>query len=104
MPAPHLRPAEEIAEPGAPEAAPDEEPTLNPDPDGLDPYAAITVNSPLTIVDDAGKPVTVINTKGVKVEVREEDGQVRRKVYCASCSPAGEGWLRTEDIAIVPVL
>ncbi len=89
--------AEAAADPAA--EAPDA-PALNPDPDGLDPYKAVTVNSPVTVVDDGGKPVTVINSKGVQVEVRQEDGKVRRKVYCASCAPAVEGWVRTEDIAV----
>lgn len=103
MPAPRVHPPEEAEADGVDEIDADEPPTLNPDPDGLDPYAAVTVTSPVTMVDDTGKPVTVINARGMKVEVRQEDGQVRRKVFCGGCTPAGEGWLRTEDIAVTPV-
>lgn len=102
IPAAHLHELDP-AEPVETAAEPEAEPELNPDPDGLDPYLAITVTSPVTIVDDGGQPVTVINTKGVKVEVRKEDGQVRRKVYCATCAPAVEGWVPTEDIVVAQV-
>lgn len=77
-----------------------EEPALNVDPDGLDPYIAVTVTAPLTMVDDGGKPVAVLNSLGAKVEVRVEDGGVRRKVWCSFCAPPTEGWVRTEDIAL----
>ena len=103
LPAPRIHVVEATPDettPDAPDAqaAAADPPALNPDPDGLDPYAAVTATSPVTMVDDAGKPVAVINAKGVKLEVRKEDGDVRRKVYCATCAPAGEGWVRTQDI------
>ncbi len=88
---------------GAAEDAVPLEPMLNADPDGLDPYAAVTVTSPVTLVDDGGKPVGFLNKVGAAVEVRVEDGEVRRKVWCASCAPPTEGWVRTQDIALATV-
>lgn len=91
---------------GAVADQPDEvalEPVLNTDPDGLDPYAAVTVTSPVTLVDDGGKPVGFLNKVGLVVEVRVEDGDVRRKVWCGACEPPTEGWVRTQDIALATV-
>lgn len=85
----------------ADEVAP--EPVLNADPDGLDPYAVVTVTSPVTLVDDGGKPVGFVNKVGTTVEVRVEDGDVRRKVWCATCAPPTEGWVQTQDIALATV-
>lgn len=79
------------------------EPLLNADPDGLDPYLVVTVTAPVTLVDDGGKPVGFVNKVGTTVEVRVEDGDVRRKVWCGTCSPAAEGWVRTQEIALATV-
>ncbi len=106
IPEARVRPAEEVfeqAEQAEQEQAEVEALALNPDPDGLDPYLVVTATVPVTIVDDAGKPLAILNSKAVKLEVRAEDGDVRRKVFCSSCAPPTEGWVRTEEITVVKV-
>lgn len=56
-------------------------------------YAARTLQAPVTLVDDYGKPLVVISTAGIVLEVRGED-DVRTRVWCGSCTPAVEGWIQ----------
>lgn len=93
--------AGDIAEARAAEAD-DEvaEPVLNTDPDGLDPYWVVTVVAPVTLVDDAGTTVGVLNTPGATMVVKKEDGDVRRLVACTMCSPPVDGWVRMADIQL----
>ncbi len=100
MPTARVHTAEAVAADQAVDAPDADGPAPNPNPDGLDPYMAVTVGSPVTLVDDVGKPVAVLNEPGARVEVRAEDGQVRRKVWCSTCAPPTEGWVRTEDIKL----
>ena len=91
----------DVAEARAAEDEPvEDEPVLNPEPEGLDPYWVITVVSPVTLVDDNGKAVGVLNQPGAVLEVRKEDGDVRRLVNCTVCTPATEGWVRMADIQL----
>ena len=53
-----------------------------------------------TLVDDNGKAVGVLNRPGAVLEVRKEDGDVRRLVNCTVCTPATEGWVRMADIQL----
>ena len=82
---------------GAPAA-----PALNPDPEGFDAYPATVVRTPATVVDDAGRPLCVVDRPGVAVEVRGEE-PIRVRVALAACGggPA-EGWLQPEMVARVP--
>lgn len=73
------------AEPEAPEAPP------------FDPYPGFLTTAPVTIVDDYGKPLAILTRAGTPVEVRGEES-VRRKVWCASCSPAVEGWVQLNTV------
>ncbi len=63
-------------------------------------YAARTVQAPVTIVDDWGKPLAVLGRTGWEVEVRGEE-EIRTRVWCGSCSPAVEGWIQPHLIAPV---
>ena len=77
-------------------------PALNPDPDGFDAYAATVVRTPATVVDDAGRPLCVVDRPGLPVEVRgEEPIRVRVRLTACGSGPA-EGWLQPEMVARVP--
>ncbi len=56
-------------------------------------YPARTVQAPVTIVDDYGKPLAVLTKTGVALEVRGEE-PIRTRVWCSSCAPPAEGWLQ----------
>jgi hypothetical protein len=88
--------------PPSQESAEAPQPALNPDPDGFDAYPATVVRTPATVVDDAGRPLCVVDRPGVAVEVRGEE-PIRVRVRLASCGgrPA-EGWLQPEMVARVP--
>ena len=60
-------------------------------------YPGFLTTAPVTIVDDYGKPLAIVTRAGTAVEVRGEES-VRRKVYCASCSPAVEGWVQLHTV------
>lgn len=93
--------AGDIEQAHAEEAADAEiEPVLNPDPDGLDPYWVVTTVAPVTLVDDKGTTVGVLNRVGATMEVKKEDGDVRRLVACTMCTPPVDGWVRMADIQI----
>lgn len=81
------------------EAAPDEDdPDPAPDEDEPPPYTAFatrTVQAPVTIVDDWGKPLAVLARSGWELEVRGME-DVRARVWCGTCSPAVEGWLQNQ--------
>jgi hypothetical protein len=61
------------------------------------PYKAFTVKTPLSIVDDAGQPVTVLAKPGVAVTVLAE-GSLRVKVRCDGCDPVVEGYLQASAV------
>lgn len=73
---------------GDPPAAPDEEQGPS-----FATYRARNVQAPVTLVDDYGKNLVVIPTT-VELEVRDEDA-IRARVWCASCTPAIEGWIQS---------
>ena len=81
----------EVAEPEATE--PEDEPEAPVAP-AMEPYKGRVITSPSTIVDDFGKPLVVLNKAMVAVEVRAEESPIRRKVFCADCKPAVEGWIQ----------
>jgi len=56
-------------------------------------YAGRTVQAPVTIVDDWGKPLAVIAVPDFPVEVRGEE-PVRVRVWCETCKPQAEGWIQ----------
>jgi hypothetical protein len=56
-------------------------------------WAGVTLTAPLTLVDEAGKPLAVFEAPGVTVQVRGDDG-ARLKVYCPTCEPPAEGYLQ----------
>ncbi len=104
---------EEEAPGDAPDDAPDDPPTAaegdeaetqadppseaaDAEPDAPPPfpaYAARTLQAPVTLVDDYGKPLAVLNVAGAILEVRGEE-DVRTLVWCGSCTPAVEGWIQ----------
>lgn len=79
-------PEETTAEAGDPEEPEEEKPAMQP-------YAGRVITSPATLVDDLGRPVLVIEKAPTQVEVRAEE-DIRKKVYCGSCKPVGEGWIQ----------
>ncbi len=56
-------------------------------------YTGRTVQAPVTIVDDWGKPLAVLTVPDVAVEVRGEEA-VRVRVWCEACKPQVEGWIQ----------
>lgn len=64
-------------------------------------YQAATTSAPVTLVDDFGKPVTIIAVQGTPVEVRAED-TIRKRVWCESCSPQAEGWAQESTVTDRP--
>jgi hypothetical protein len=79
---------------GEPPAGPAE---ADPDAPPFDAYPAVTTTAPVTIVDDFGKPLSIVRSVGTPVEVRGEE-TIRRKVFCAVCAPAAEGWVQTATV------
>ena len=89
---PPLEPAGE-----APDATLDETPEAL----AIRPYRARILSAPATLVDDNGRPVAVLDRPLIEVEVRAEDS-IRRKVWCASCSPSTEGWIQAALVEKIP--
>lgn len=88
-------PAEEKAEAekGDEKAEPEEEKPEEEEKPAMEPYLGKILTSPATLVDDFGRPVLVIEKAQTQVEVRAEE-DIRKKVYCGACVPAGEGWIQ----------
>ncbi len=61
----------------------------------MEPYRARIITAPASLVDDYGKVVIVLDKPLVEVEVRAEE-PIRKKVFCASCKPSGEGWIQAQ--------
>lgn len=61
-------------------------------------YAVRTVQAPVTIVDDWGKPLAVLGRSGWELEVRGEE-PIRTRVWCGGCDPSVEGWIQPHLIA-----
>lgn len=59
----------------------------------FDPYDATTTSAPVTLVDDFGKPVTVLQQPGTPVRVIGEE-PIRKRVQCTACVPVTEGWVQ----------
>jgi hypothetical protein len=78
-----------------PEEAPPANAEEEEDPQGpaFTAYRARTVQAPVTLVDDFGKTLAVLPTPAVELEVRDED-DIRARVWCATCTPAVEGWIQ----------
>jgi hypothetical protein len=103
-------PAEEAGTPADEEAAPEDAPADGvpaeeapaepeaPAPPPPDAYASHTVGAPLTIVDDVGKPVTVLTASRTEVIVLLEEPPVRKRVRCTGCVPQAEGWLQFDNV------
>ncbi len=89
----------EATEEANPEEAPAEEPENTeeeaPEVPPMEPYRARIITAPASIVDDYGKVVIVLDKPLVEVEVRAEE-PIRKKVFCASCKPSGEGWIQAQ--------
>lgn len=68
------------------------------EPEGMGPpfvaYAAYTAGAPATIVDDFGKTLCIVSAVGTPVEVRGEEQDIRKRIWCGSCVPAVEGWVQ----------
>lgn len=115
--APAAVPSDEPAEPGDEAAEPDGEPpgddaeeaapTPDPLPDDIEEQPAFatwrarTVQAPVTIVDDWGRPLAVLGTAGWELEVRGEE-PIRTRVWCGACTPAVEGWIQAHLVERVP--
>lgn len=103
--APTLPPAEGDPVEDAPDepvavdgVAPDEPPEEPPPPEPpeatpFDEYVAYTTASPVSIVDEQGRPLAIIAKVGTPLEVQTEE-EIRTRVYCATCSPPAEGWVQ----------
>lgn len=89
----------------APEEEADEEeaeaPPAPPPAPPIDPYPAVTLTRPVTLVDDFGKALTTIETVGWPVEVVAEE-PIRVKVRCPTCTPAVEGWVQPGRVGRAP--
>lgn len=59
----------------------------------FDAYPATTTSAPVTIVDDYGKPLVVIQGSGVAVTVLGEE-PIRKRVLCTGCPAVVEGWVQ----------
>lgn len=81
----------EEAQPEEAENAEEEAPEVPP----MEPYRARIITAPASIVDDYGKVVIVLDKPLVEVEVRAEE-PIRKKVFCATCKPSGEGWIQAQ--------
>jgi len=83
------------------DGAPDEPDDPGDDGHPVDPnfvaYTAYLATSPVTIVDDLGKPLVIVPKLGTAVEVRGEES-IRKRVYCATCEPATEGWVQSVTV------
>ncbi|MFN7143929.1 MAG: hypothetical protein ACK4YP_09150 [Myxococcota bacterium] len=64
-------------------------------------WRARTVQAPVTLVDDWGKPLAVLGTKGWELEVRGEE-PIRTRVWCGTCTPAVEGWIQAHLLERLP--
>lgn len=90
---PTEEPGDEGGEDPAAAQAEDEADNLPPFQD----YAAATTTAPVTIVDDYGRPVTVLQRAGLAVKVVGED-TIRKRVVCDACTPVAEGWVQASVV------
>jgi hypothetical protein len=81
----------EVANPDPPAEGKEEEAEVP----AMEPYRARIITAPASLVDDYGKVVIVLDKPLVEVEVRAEE-PIRKKVFCASCKPSGEGWIQAQ--------
>ena len=72
-----------------------------PEKPAMKPYVGRILTSPATLVDDYGRPVLIIDKAQTQVEVRAEE-TIRKKVYCGTCVPAGEGWIQANLVERTP--
>jgi hypothetical protein len=79
------------AEADVPGAEGDDEEVVTPAP--FPAYKAVTVQGPVTIVDDYGKPIAILDKPQWELEVRGEE-DIRTRVFCGTCNPQVEGWLQ----------
>ena len=97
--APEEGPDEEAEAPAAePEAdrpaadAPDEAEVVPPPP--VDPYRVTFTRTPVTVVDDFGTPVYVVDRGDLTWTVYMEEKD-RKKVRCNDCGRPVEGWVQS---------
>ncbi len=63
----------------------------------FEPFGAVTVAAPLTLVDDEGKPVKVLLNPGTSVYVLAAEA-TRVKVRCELCLPQVVGWVQVASV------
>lgn len=97
-PPPVPMPELELATP--PEVAA-EAPPAEPEAPAIDPYPAVTLTRPVTVVDDWGTPLTTIEVAGWPLEVISEEA-IRIRVRCPTCTPAVEGWVQPGRVGRAP--
>lgn len=61
-------------------------------------YDGTLLTAPVTLVDDVGTPVTVLQRAGIALKVIDEE-PIRKRVICEACQPAAEGWLQTQVVS-----
>jgi len=88
--APEGEPAEGEADPDAEAGEEEHEPPFVP-------YDATLIAAPVTLVDDVGTPVTVLQRPGVALRVIDEE-PIRKRVSCDACQPPAESWLQTQVV------
>jgi hypothetical protein len=64
-------------------------------------YPGATTAAPVTVVDDYGKPLTILQRAGVAVTVVGEE-PIRKRVRCDVCTPAVEGWVQSSVVTARP--
>lgn len=61
-------------------------------------YTARTIQAPVTLVDDYGKTLAVLDRVGIALTVTGEE-EIRARVLCATCTPPTEGWIQPHLVA-----